>query len=49
MKFVEKSEPLYKEITRGSKKLQEMHVDQVNQLYDLGNKFADLYEAGKVF
>ena len=47
--FVGKSEVLYKEVTRASKKFQALRIDEVNQLYELGNKFAELYEGGRVF
>lgn len=53
-KFVEKSEVLYKEVTRGSKRFQAQKIDEVNQLYEMGipphnsgNRFAELYESGR--
>jgi len=36
-------------VTRASKRFQAQRIDEVNQLYDLGNKFADLYDVGKTF
>ena len=38
--FVDKSEGLYKEITRGSKRFQAHKVDEVNELYELGRDAA---------
>jgi len=35
-RFVDRSEVLYKELTRGSKRFQSQKIDEVNQLYDMG-------------
>lgn len=36
-RFVTKSEVLYKEVTRASKRFQAQRIDEVNQLYEMGN------------
>lgn len=38
---------LFKEITRGGKKLQRIITDEVNALYEVGNLFADMHEHTK--
>jgi hypothetical protein len=37
------AEMLYKEITRSSKFLQNIYIDETNTLYKMGNYFADLH------
>lgn len=42
-KFMAGTEILYKEITRSSKMLQNLYIDETNTLYKMGNYFADLH------
>lgn len=42
-KFITQAETLYKNITRDSKVLQNLVIDETNTLYRMGNHFADLH------
>lgn len=39
---VPEMQKIYKEITRGGKKLQNLMTEEVNTIYEMGNLFADL-------
>lgn len=49
IKLVPEAEKLYKEITRNSKKMRAMTVENINLLYEMSNQFAELHEITSKF